>query len=88
MSKFCSAAALLLELADGMLRAARRFVREVREATSQRTYDVRGEKVLWDFRQADCLREWSCISDKDIGGYSSVSLEPNGKGQCELSGGI
>ena len=63
-----------------MLRVVQRFAREVRKATSLRIYDVREVLVLWDFRRPDTLREWSCISDKDIGGYSSVSLEPNGKG--------
>ena len=63
-----------------MLRAARRYVREVRKATSLRSYDVREELVLWDFRQPDALRDWDCICDRDIGGYSSASLEPNGKG--------
>ena len=64
-----------------MFRVARRFLREVRETTRLQSYDVREELVLWDFRRADSLREWSCISDRDMGGYSAVSLEPNGNGQ-------
>ena len=63
-----------------MLRVARKFLRDVRKATSLQSYDVREELVLWDFRQADSLREWSSISDKDLGGYSAAFMEPNGKG--------
>lgn len=63
-----------------MLRQVWRFVREVRKATSLQSYDVREEVVLWDFRRSHSLREWNCISDKDMGGYSAASLEPNGKG--------
>ena len=64
-----------------MFRVARRFLGEVREATRLQSYDLREELVLWDFRRAYSLREWSCISDRDMGGYSAVSLEPNGNGQ-------
>ena len=63
-----------------MLRSARRFVREVRKATALQSYDVREVLVLWDFRQNDSLREWSCICDRDIGGHSVASLDPDGKG--------
>ena len=66
-----------------MLRVARRFAREVRKATSLQSYDVREELVLWDFRRPDSLREWSCISDRDMGGYSTASLDPNGKGRAK-----
>lgn len=60
-----------------MIRAAQRWWKQVLRAQS---YELSEELVLWDFRQPDSLREWNCISDKDIGGYSSVSLGPNGKG--------
>ena len=63
-----------------MLRVARRFAREVRKAVSLQGYDVREELELWDFKQTDSLREWNCHIDRDIGGYSTAALEPNGKG--------
>jgi hypothetical protein len=66
--------------AASMLLRVRRFLREVRKATRLQSYDVREELVLWDFRHSSSLREWSCISDRDMGGYSTASLEPNGKG--------
>ena len=66
--------------AIAMLRLARRFVREARKATSLRSYDVREELVLWDFRRPETLREWNCISDRDMGGHSAAYLEPNGRG--------
>lgn len=68
-----------------MFRAARRFVREAQKATSlQQSYDVREELVLWDFKQSDTLQQWNCICDKDMGGYSSVSFGPNGKGDLKM----
>lgn len=63
-----------------MFRVVRSFLGQVQKATSLRGYDVREELVLWDFRQTETLNEWSCIGDKDIGGYSEVVLQPNGKG--------
>ena len=70
-----------------MFRAVRSFLGQVQKATSLRGYDVREELVLWDFRQTEVMNEWSCIGDKDIGGYSEVLLQPNGKGWQNVSAG-
>ena len=67
-----------------MYRVARRFLEEIRKATSLQSYDVRQELVLWDFKQLESLREWNVIRDRDVGGYSSASLEPNGKGTTRV----
>ena len=63
-----------------MLRAVRKYLSEVRRATALRSYDLREELLLWDFRKAGTLKQWDCICDQDVKGYSQVALEPNGKG--------
>lgn len=63
-----------------MLRAARRFIEEVRRASTPRAYDYREQLVLWDFRSEGSLQQWDCLCDGDEKGFSRAVLEPNGKG--------
>ena len=65
-----------------MLRAARRFIAEVRRASTPRAYDHREQLVLWDFRREGALQQWACLCDRDVKGFSRAVLEPNGKGSA------
>lgn len=63
-----------------MRRAVWRYLREVKDATTPRAADFKEHKLLWDFRDEEILRKWSCISDEDVGGLSKAKFKPNGKG--------
>lgn len=63
-----------------MLRAAGRFLREVRRSTALREYDLGEEAVLWDFRKEGTLGDWDCICDRDVRGLSQATFDHNGKG--------
>ena len=63
-----------------MLRAARKYLREVNRLTKPRSYELGEELLLWDFRKGETLAQWNCISDRDVKGKSFASFQPNGKG--------
>ena len=63
-----------------LLRTARKYLAEIKRATSLRSYDLREELVLWDFRKEETMQHWDCICDRDVKGNSTAALEPNGRG--------
>lgn len=67
-------------------RALQQYVSEVKHATTPRGYSFLEELVLFDFTKEGALEQWDCISDRDVGGGSHATLQPNGKGlvQCKL----
>lgn len=69
-----------------LVRAAARYFAEVKKATALRSLDLKEELMLWDFRDGATLRQWDCICDKDINGYSRAGLESNkGTGSLAIS---
>jgi len=64
-----------------MLRAARKYIREVSRLTKPRSYELGEELLLWDFRKGETLAQWDCISDREVKGNSFASFQPNGKGR-------
>lgn len=65
----------------GARRALQKYVADVKKATTPRTFDYREELMLWNFVEEDEWKNWDCISDEDIGGSSTASIKPNGKGK-------
>lgn len=63
-----------------MYRALGRYWSEVKEATTLKGIDYREEKMLWDFRKEEAIKQWSCICDEEKGGYSRTAFGPNKKG--------
>ena len=61
-------------------RAWRKYLADVKKATTPSEFDYREQLVLWDFAEEDTLDQWECISDQDLHGHSMARLEPNGKG--------
>ena len=60
--------------------AAKKFVSQVKHASTPRGYSFKQELILWDFTNTGTIDAWDCMSDRDIGGQSFSSLQPNGKG--------
>ena len=69
----------------GASKALQRYAAEVRKASE---YDIQNffkeEVMLWDFSKPECMEQWDCICDYDIGGHSYATFEPNSKGINQL----
>ena len=66
-------------------KAFEKYVADVKKATTPRAYNFKEDMMLWNFTQENTLREWECISDKDIHGHSVAQFEPNGEGKMHLA---
>lgn len=64
-------------------RIVSKYVNEVKKATTPRAIDYGEQLTLWDFTKPESLEKWLCFTDKDVGGFSRATFEPNGKGTCE-----
>ena len=63
------------------LRALKKYIQEVKVATTPRGLDLRKTTMLWDFTKEETIREWTYIDDKeDVEGQSEATFGPNGKG--------
>ena len=67
-------------------RVISKYINEVKKATTPGLFNYNEHLTLWDFTKEDSLKQWICVTDQDIGGYSRAKLEPNGKGDsCAIA---
>lgn len=66
-------------------RAWKKYVADVKKATTPRAFDYREQLMLWNFSEEDTLKKWDCISDEEMGGKSFARFEPNGKGSYMIT---